>query len=89
MVDREPRQQRYHPEFPQTTLPKYVEGFEGIYGILRTGERTMLDLNVVVQSLPPNGRAVLQRAIWEIVDMVSVEGVIPEIIEIDRNGNPV
>lgn len=91
MVDREQAEGGYRPETTQRELPQIVNGFEGIKFMLRfiSLERNILDLNLVIQSLSSSGRATLKAALWEVVETVSVEGVVPKITQVDRYGNPI
>lgn len=75
----------YHKE-----LPIIIEGSESMAEyILNKGGRSMGELNLVVQSLPPEGKKALEQALWRLIEITSRQGVLPLIVEVDRSGNPI
>ena len=88
MANREFDERGYHPDFPYRKPPIVVEGIGDILDLIGSkGKRTMLDLNMLTQSLPLAGKQALEQAIWKVVEYSSKHGVLPLIIPVDREGN--
>lgn len=90
MSDRERGERRYLPEFPYRQPPIIVEGIENLVEWLsRSSDRSILDLNIITQSLRASSRRILEDALWRVVECTSRQGVLPQIIEVDKFGNPI
>ncbi len=73
-----------------TELPAIVEDSQSIADlILNEPKRSMGELNLIVSSLPPDSKEVLQRALWRVMEITFRQGVLPLIVEVNRFGNPV
>lgn len=71
------------PDFCRRGLPETVSGFDGVSGVLELchpGDRTVLDLTRVVGALPTReDQAALTEALFRVVEVMAIDGVIPDI----------